>query len=96
MAAKQIVLNNSYFTNYIDTFVNPSDKQLKEWKEIHYKGNEEQKYEERWRGKDFGTYDWVLCDIYMGHAAWSCVSTTKPFYKWLLKCEYDVLHKNRN
>ena len=43
MAAKQIVLNNSYFTNYIDTFVNPSDKQLEEWKEVHFNGNEEQK-----------------------------------------------------
>jgi len=71
MAAKQIVLNNSYFTNYIDTFVNPSDKQLEEWKEEHEKGDEKQKEEERKYGITFGTYAFVLCDLDMGYDVWN-------------------------
>ena len=65
--AKQIVLNNPFFTNYIDTYVNPSNKQLEKWKEEHYNGDEKQKQEEREYGKGIGTYEFVMCDIDMAY-----------------------------
>ena len=70
MTSKQIVLNNSFFTKYIDSYVNPSNKQLEEWKEEHRYGDEKQKEEEREDGKDFGTYGFVLSHLEMGYECW--------------------------
>jgi len=70
MTSKQIVLNNSFFTKYIDSYVNPSNKQLKEWKEEHKNGDEKQKEKERKDGRPFGTYAWVLSNLDMGYDVW--------------------------
>ncbi len=110
MTSKQIVLNNSFFTKYIDSYVNPSNKQLKEWKEEHKNGDEKQKEEESENWKPFGTYEFVLCDLEMGRSHWNSpnyvyddgvfvieglpASHTTPFYKWMLDLKSDVLYKN--